>query len=59
MARMLTRNEPADEENGNFQEYNFDRGGRGGDAVQANAQDGSGYNVSISAAHDFAAKVLR
>ncbi|GAA5991984.1 hypothetical protein JCM10908_000683 [Rhodotorula pacifica] len=33
-----------DEENGNFQEYNFDRGGRGGDAVQANAQDGSGYN---------------
>jgi hypothetical protein len=43
---------PPDEENGNFQEYNFDRGGRGGDAVQANAQDGSGYNVSISAARD-------
>lgn len=33
-----------DEESGNFQEHNFGRGGRGGDAVQANAQDGSGYN---------------
>ncbi|BGO94656.1 hypothetical protein NBRC10512_004915 [Rhodotorula toruloides] len=33
-----------DEESGNFQEENFGRGGRGGDAVQANAQDGSGYN---------------
>ncbi|KAL0566263.1 hypothetical protein V5O48_015751 [Marasmius crinis-equi] len=29
---------------GNFQQYNFDRGGREGDAVIANAQDGSGYN---------------
>jgi len=33
-----------DEEGGNFQETNFGRGGYGGDAVQANAQDGSGYN---------------
>ncbi|GAA6004401.1 hypothetical protein JCM10207_000710 [Rhodosporidiobolus poonsookiae] len=33
-----------DEESGNFQEFNFGRGGEGGDAVQANAQDGSGYN---------------
>ncbi|GAA5826953.1 hypothetical protein JCM11251_002178 [Rhodosporidiobolus azoricus] len=33
-----------DEEAGNFQEANFNRGGLGGDAVQANAQDGSGYN---------------
>ncbi|GAA6047815.1 hypothetical protein JCM3770_004656 [Rhodotorula araucariae] len=33
-----------DEESGNFQENNFGRGGYGGDAVQANAQDGSGYN---------------
>ncbi|GAA5940279.1 uncharacterized protein JCM15063_002587 [Sporobolomyces koalae] len=33
-----------DEESGNFQETNFGRGGYGGDAVQANAQDGSGYN---------------
>ncbi|GAA6036579.1 hypothetical protein JCM8097_001235 [Rhodosporidiobolus ruineniae] len=33
-----------DEESGNFQEHNFGRGGLGGDAVQANAQDGSGYN---------------
>ncbi|GAA5972266.1 hypothetical protein JCM11641_002379 [Rhodosporidiobolus odoratus] len=33
-----------DEESGNFQENNFERGGSGGDAVQANAQDGSGYN---------------
>ncbi|BGP56030.1 hypothetical protein JCM8202_005174 [Rhodotorula sphaerocarpa] len=33
-----------DEESGNFQDYNFERGGRGDDAVQANAQDGSGYN---------------
>lgn len=29
---------------GNFQQYNFERGGREGDAVIANAQDGSGYN---------------
>ncbi|KIK64261.1 hypothetical protein GYMLUDRAFT_40547 [Collybiopsis luxurians FD-317 M1] len=29
---------------GNFQQYNFDRGGRDGDAVIANAQDGSGFN---------------
>jgi len=33
-----------DEQSGNFQEFNFDRGGYGNDAVQANAQDGSGYN---------------
>ncbi|GAA6026132.1 hypothetical protein JCM11491_000889 [Sporobolomyces phaffii] len=33
-----------DEASGNFQETNFGRGGLGGDAVQANAQDGSGYN---------------
>lgn len=35
-----------DEESGNFQEYNFGRGGRGGDAVQANSQDGSGVSPS-------------
>ena len=29
---------------GNFQDNNFDRGGRGGDAVIANSQDGSGKN---------------
>ena len=29
---------------GNFQQYNFGRGGEEGDAVIANAQDGSGYN---------------
>eukprot|EP00842_Homolaphlyctis_polyrhiza_P003065 jgi/Hompol1/375/HPOL_000233-RA len=33
-------NEPS----GNFQEENYGRGGKGGDAVIANAQDGSGYN---------------
>ena len=33
-----------DEESGNFQETNFGRGGLGDDAVQANAQDGGGYN---------------
>lgn len=33
-----------DEPAGNFQENNFDKGGLGGDAVQANAQDGAGYN---------------
>ncbi|THH08280.1 hypothetical protein EW145_g2816 [Phellinidium pouzarii] len=33
-----------DEKAGNFQQDNFDRGGREGDAVIANAQDGSGYN---------------
>lgn len=32
------------EEAGNFQQYNFGRGGREGDGVIANAQDGSGYN---------------
>jgi len=32
------------EEAGNFQENNFNFGGKGQDAVQANAQDGSGYN---------------
>jgi len=33
-----------DEPSGNFQEFNFDRGGLGNDAVQANCQDGSGVN---------------
>jgi len=33
-----------DEPAGNFQENNFDRGGSGGDAVRADAQDGSGTN---------------
>lgn len=33
-----------DEVAGNFQMYNFEKGGRGGDPVVANAQDGSGYN---------------
>nr|GAT56412.1 elastinolytic metalloproteinase Mep [Mycena chlorophos] len=33
-----------DEISGNFQQYNFGRGGAGNDAVIANAQDGSGYN---------------
>ncbi|KAH8109067.1 Fungalysin metallopeptidase-domain-containing protein [Phellopilus nigrolimitatus] len=33
-----------DEKSGNFQQDNFGRGGRGGDAVITNAQDGSGYN---------------
>ncbi|KAF5347213.1 hypothetical protein D9758_011045 [Tetrapyrgos nigripes] len=33
-----------DEVAGNFQQHNFDRGGREGDAVIANAQDGSGFN---------------
>jgi len=33
-----------DEVSGNFQESNFGRGGRDNDAVQANAQDGAGYN---------------
>lgn len=33
-----------DEESGNFQEDNFGRGGREGDSVVANAQDGSGNN---------------
>lgn len=33
-----------DELAGNFQMSNFDKGGRGGDPVIANAQDGSGYN---------------
>ncbi|KAJ3274973.1 Fungalysin/Thermolysin Extracellular metalloproteinase 5, partial [Borealophlyctis nickersoniae] len=33
-----------DEAAGNFQYDNFGRGGKGGDAVIANAQDGSGYN---------------
>jgi len=32
------------EEAGNFQENNFNRGGLGNDAVQANSQDGAGYN---------------
>jgi extracellular elastinolytic metalloproteinase len=33
-----------DEVSGNFQENNFGKGGKGVDAVQANAQDGSGFN---------------
>ncbi|KAI9609642.1 hypothetical protein H4Q26_007608 [Puccinia striiformis f. sp. tritici PST-130] len=33
-----------DEESGNFQQHNFGHGGKGDDAVIANAQDGSGYN---------------
>jgi extracellular elastinolytic metalloproteinase len=33
-----------DEVSGNFQENNFGKGGLGGDAVQANCQDGSGVN---------------
>lgn len=33
-----------DEVAGNFQQSNGDKGGAGGDAVIANAQDGSGYN---------------
>lgn len=32
------------EQSGNFQHDNFGRGGRAGDAVIANAQDGSAYN---------------
>ncbi|PVF94059.1 hypothetical protein CPB86DRAFT_789438 [Serendipita vermifera] len=33
-----------DEVSGNFQQHNFGKGGKEGDAVIANAQDGSGYN---------------
>ncbi|KZT60533.1 hypothetical protein CALCODRAFT_448538 [Calocera cornea HHB12733] len=33
-----------DEKSGNFQQHNFGKGGKGGDAVICNAQDGSGYN---------------
>ena len=33
------------EEAGNFQDDNGGHGGKGGDAVIANAQDGSGYAV--------------
>lgn len=33
-----------DEVAGNFQQYNFGRGGKENDGVLANAQDGSGYN---------------
>ncbi|KAF8315785.1 Fungalysin metallopeptidase-domain-containing protein [Cantharellus anzutake] len=33
-----------DEVSGNFQQYNFGKGGKEGDGVIANAQDGSGYN---------------
>lgn len=35
------------EASGNFQDYNFGRGGLGGDAVSAFAQDGSGTNNGI------------
>lgn len=37
-----------DEASGNFQEHNFGRGAAGGDAVQANAQDGSGTDIPNS-----------
>src|SRR5206468_2215938 len=38
---------------GNFQNDNFDRGGIGDDAVQADAQDGGGFNnANMSAAED-------
>ncbi|MEP6663339.1 MAG: M36 family metallopeptidase, partial [Verrucomicrobiota bacterium] len=38
---------------GNFQETNFDRGGVGGDPVQADAQDGGGFNnANFSTAGD-------
>jgi uncharacterized repeat protein (TIGR01451 family) len=33
-----------DEASGNYQKDNFGRGGLGGDAIQADAQDGSGFN---------------
>ena len=33
-----------DEVAGNFQAYNFERGGEQDDAVLMNAQDGSGFN---------------
>jgi len=33
-----------DEESGNFQDSNISERGKGGDAVVANAQDGSGNN---------------
>lgn len=33
-----------DEQSGNFQKSNKNKGGKGDDAVIANAQDGSGYN---------------
>lgn len=33
-------------EAGNFQEHNFGRGGKGADAVIANAQDGSGCELT-------------
>lgn len=33
-----------DEESGNFQENNFGKGGSGGDAINCEAQDGSGMN---------------
>ena len=35
-----------DEASGNFQQHNFGRGGRDGDAVIANAQDGSGVSLN-------------
>jgi extracellular elastinolytic metalloproteinase len=37
-----------DEESGNFQENNFEKGGLGNDGVIANAQDGSGNNNGIN-----------
>src|SRR5271170_6021393 len=33
-----------DEVSGNFQQYNFGRGGQENDAIVANAQDGNGFN---------------
>lgn len=42
--RVLVASYGFDEVSGNFQQHNFGRGGEEGDAVIANAQDGSGYN---------------
>lgn len=44
MYHDLTYRYGFDELSGNFQQHNFGRGGREGDGVIANAQDGSGYN---------------
>jgi PKD repeat protein len=40
----MTYHHGFDEVAGNFQEYNYSAGGKGDDAVQADAQDGSGTN---------------
>ena len=47
-----------DEVAGNFQQYNFGRGGKENDAVIANAQDGSGYNVRPSPFPSLPSRVL-